>query len=452
MADTPTSARLPDPGIRDLFTQEARWQAWLDVEAALARAEAALGMIPPEAAAEIESKCDLSLFDLEAVREGLIRTAHPLVPLIWELDRLCDGDAGGYAHWGATTQNITQTGEILQLRRGHAVFLSQFGRALAALADLAERTAEMTLPGRTHGQHAVPATFGLKVATWIDELSRHVERLRQIEPRLFVAMLGGAAGTTASFGEQGLAVQERLASELGLTPMAVPSRTTGDHLTEYVLLLGLVAGTCGKLGHEIYELMKQEFGEVEEPVPPGTVGSSTMPQKRNPKLSQDLMAMTTQVRALVPVALEAMQTEHEADRTTSDLIHHALHESCALTGDILERVIAVGEGLRVFPERMRANVDLSNGLIMAERLMLELGTSIGRQRAHDVVYEAAQAAAVGGASFRDLLLADTDVSAALDTSAVDRLLDPTTYTGACASMARKQATRGRALAAELASD
>jgi adenylosuccinate lyase len=384
------------------------------------------------------------------VREGLVRTGHPLVPLIWELDRLCEGDAGGYAHWGATTQNITQTGEILQLRRVHAVFLSQFGRALAALADLAERTAEMTLPGRTHGQHAVPATFGLKVATWIDELARHVERLRQIEPRLFVAMLGGAAGTAASFGEHGLAVQERLASELDLRPMAVPSRTTGDHLTEYVLLLGLVAGTCGKLGHEIYELMKQEFGEVEEPVPPGTVGSSTMPQKRNPKLSQDLMAMTTQVRALVPVALEAMQTEHEADRTTSDLIHHALHESCALTGDILERVIAVAEGLQVFPERMRANVDLSNGLIMAERLMLELGASIGRQRAHDVVYEAAQEAAVGGASFRELLLADADVSAALDASAVDRLLDPTTYTGACASMAREQAARGRALAAELA--
>ena len=447
--DTPTSARLPDPGIRDLFTQEARWQAWLDIEAALARAEASLGMIPAEAALEIESKCDLSLFDLEAVHKGLTRPAHPLVPLIWELDRICEDDAGGYAHWGATTQNITQTGEILQLRRVHTVLLCQFGRALAALGNLADRTAEMTLPGRTHGQHAVPATFGLKVATWIDELSRHVARFRQIEPRLFVAMLGGAAGTAASFGEHGLAVQERLASELDLTPMAVPSRTTGDHLTEYVLLLGLVAGTCGKLGHEIYELMKQEFGEVEEPVPLGTVGSSTMPQKRNPKLSQDLMAMTTQVRGLVPVALEAMQTEHEADRTTSDLIHYALHESCALVGDILERVIALGEGLQVFPDRMRANVNLSDGLIMAERLMLELGMSVGRQRAHDVVYEAAQAAAVGEVSFRELLLTNAEINAVLDASAVDRLLDPTTYTGACASLAREQAARGRELAAEL---
>ena len=243
------------------------------------------------------------------------------------------------------------------------------------------------------------------------------------------AGLGGAAGTAASFGEQGLAVQERLASELDLTPMAVPSRTTGDHLTEYVLLLGLVAGTCGKLGHEIYELMKQEFGEVEEPVPPGTVGSSTMPQKRNPKLSQDLMAMTTQVRALVPVALEAMLTEHEADRTTSDLIHHALHESCALTGDILERVIAVAEGLQVFPERMLRNLDASFGLVYSQRVLLALVEQGGMQR--DSAYKLVQAHAMTAwneeRAFLDLLSADPTVTSNLSPDQLQDCFDADFY-------------------------
>ncbi len=448
-AERPT-LRVADPGIRALFAEESRFQSWLDVEAALAQAQAELGVIPIHAADEITRKAKLSYLDLDAIHAGLARTGHPLVPLIWELDRVCEGDAGGYVHWGATTQNITQTGKLMSLRAAHRIFLGQLAGVLRSLATLAEDTKDALLPGRTHGQHAVPATFGFKVAVWIDELCRHVERLRGCERRVFVVMLGGGAGTRASLGELGGPTQDKMAERLGMGSMRMPARTIGDHLAEYVTLLGLLAATCSKIGREIYTLMKQEFGEVEEPVPPGTVGSSTMPQKRNPKLSQDLMAMTTQVRALAPLALEAMQTEHEADRTTSDLIQHALHESCALTGDILERVIAVAEGLQVFPERMRANVDLSDGLIMAERLMLELGASIGRQRAHDVVYEAAQEAAVGGTSFRELLLADADVSAALDADAVDRLLDPTTYTGACASMAREQAARGRALAAELA--
>jgi adenylosuccinate lyase len=445
--EEPTSLRIDDPGVRALFTEPARFQSWLDVEAALAEAQAELGVIPAAAAREIASKCQLKYLDMAAVRAGLAKTGHPLVPLIWALDKACGGDAGGYVHWGATTQNITQTGQLLQVRRAHAIFLRQLATLLTTLAGLAERTKDMLLPGRTHGQHAVPATFGFKVAVWIDELGRHVERLRASEDRVFVAMLGGGAGTLASLGEPGLATQEKMAARLGMKPMPVPARTIGDHQAEYVMLLGLLAATSSKIGREIYTLMKQEFGEVEEPVPAGTVGSSTMPQKRNPKLSQDIIAAAAQIRALVPLALDAMQTEHEADRTTSIMMSRAITQACELTGDMLQRLIALFEGLQVFPARMRANLDLSGGLIMAEALMLELGKTIGRQRAHDAVYDAAQGSVTESRPFREMLAADPHVKAKLTAAQVDALLDPAQYAGLCRQFAERGAASARAIAA-----
>ena len=449
MLDEPTSLRIEDPGVRALFTESARFQSWLDVEAALAQAQAELGIIPKAAAKEITARAHLKYLDLAAVRAGLAKTGHPLVPLIWALDTACDGDAGGYVHWGATTQNVTQTGQLLQVRRAHDIFLRQLGAILIALAALAEKTKAMLLPGRTHGQHAVPATFGFKVAVWIDELARHAERLRGCEARVFVAMLGGGAGTLASLGEPGLRTQEKMAARLGMRPMPMPARTIGDHQAEYVCLLGMLAATASKIGREIYTLMKQEFGEVEEPVPPGTVGSSTMPQKRNPKLSQDIIAAAAQIRALVPLALEAMQTEHEADRTTSIMMSRALVPACELTGDMLQRMIALFEGLQVFPERMRENLELSGGLIMAEALMLELGKQIGRQRAHDAVYDAAQASVTESRPFRELLAADPHVSARLSSAQVDALLDPARYIGLCREFAERGAAQARTLAASL---
>ena len=409
MKQQPTALRMTDPGIRELFSEDQVWQSWLDVEAALAQAQADLDVIPSDAADEITSKAHLELLDRSAIEEGLARTGHPLVPLIWELDRICDGDAGGYVHWGATTQNITQTGHLLQLRRAHRTYLGQIGHILTLMADLAEETKEYALPGRTHGQHAVPSTFGLKVAVWIDELLRHVERLRGCEDRVFVAMLGGGAGTLGSLGEIGLNIQDGMAEKLDMGSMPMPSRTTADHLCEYVTLLGMLSATCSKVGREVYTMMKQEFGEVEEPVPPGTVGSSTMPQKRNPKVSQDIVAFAAQVRALVPLALESMMTEHEADRTTSVMMDHAVTQSAILVGDILQYMIELFSGIRVFPDRMRRNLDLSGGLIMSEALMLELGRLIGRQRAHDAIYDAAQASVVEVRPFTETLSEVEDV-------------------------------------------
>lgn len=447
--ERPTALRVRDPGIRELFTQEARWQAWLDVEVALATAQAEIGMVPAAAAAEIERKARLELFDLERVTEGLRVTGHGLVPLIWELDRLCEGDAGGYVHWGATTQNILQTGSILQLRKAHRIVLTEIAALLEALAELAERSKDLAIAGRTHGQHAVPSTFGAKVAVWIDELCRHAERLRQVEPRLFVAMLGGGAGTAASFEGKAARLQRRMGELLGLGSMPLPGRTIYDHMTEYVLALALLGTSCGKAAREVRKLMAEEFGEVEEPVPPGTVGSSTMPQKRNPKLCQDIIADETHVRSLVPLALEAMLGDHEADGSRSMMIDRALRQSVELSGDILVRLLDVVSGLRVFPERMRRNLELSGGLIMSESLMLELGRAIGRQRAHDVVYEAAQKAATSGEAFASLLAKDEEIAARLGAERLAGMLDPTRYTGDSARQAGEQAARARGVAADL---
>src|SRR5215469_11094235 len=444
--ELPTAGRVSDPGIRALYRLENRWQAWLDVEAALAKAQEGLGVIPEGAAAAIARAARLKLLDRTRIDEGFARTGHTIVPLVWELSRVVGEPHGGWVHWGATTQNITQTGDLLVLRQAHQSFLRLIGEALRAMADLAERGADMPIAGRTHGQHALPATFGYKPAVWIDEMIRHVQRLREIAPRLFVAMLGGGAGTFASLGAQGPAVQAGMGKHLGMLPMRVPSRTLGDHLAENICLFGLIAGTAGKIAREIYTLMKTEFSEVEEPVPPGTVGSSTMPQKRNPKLCQDIIAAGAEVRALVPLALEAMQTEHEADRTTSLIMDSAEARACIETGDMLARLGEVMRGLKLDPARMRQNLDLGGGLIMAEAVMLELGAPMGRQHAHDIVYEAAQKAFVEGRPFGDLLAADPRVTQHLDAKAIARLLDPTKYTGLCADMAREAAARARQFA------
>ncbi|MYJ02485.1 MAG: adenylosuccinate lyase family protein, partial [Chloroflexi bacterium] len=244
----------------------------------------------------------------------------------------------------------------------------------------------------------------------------------------------------------GLAVQEGLARHLDLLTMPVPGRTSHDHHAEYAAILAMLAATSRKIADETYTLMKPEFGEIEEPVPPGTVGSSTMPQKRNPKLSQDIRAAAAQVTTLFPLALDAMRTEHEADGSTSVMIERVLHGSIELVGDILSRLAVLFDGIEVKPERMRQNLDLSGGLIMSERIMLALGERVGRQRAHDVVYEHAQDAAVQQVSFRDLLVADEEVRRHLSEAELDHLLDPASYTGACGDIARAQAQRAREFA------
>ena len=435
--------------VAELFTEAATFQSYLEVESALARAQAVLGVIPQWAADTIATKARLELMDLKRVYEGLEKTGHPLVPLVWELDRICGPEAGGYIHWGATTQNITQTGKLLQVRKCHQYYLDSIGLLLVTLAGLAEKSKDYAMPGRTHGQHAVPATFGYKVAVWIDEIIRHVGRLKGCEERVFVSMLGGGAGTMASVGLEGLRTQDLIAKNLGLSSMSMPSRTIGDHLTEYITILAMVAATASKMAREVYTLMKQEFGEVEEPVPVGAVGSSTMPQKRNPRLSQDVVAWAAEVRTFVPLALEAMQTEHEADKTTSMMINSAIDRVCELTGNIVQGLNEIFSDIRLFPERMRENLDLTGGLIMSERVMLALGSEMGRQRAHDAVYEAAQRSVNENRPFTETLSEEEEVASRLTNEEIRDLLDPEQYTGLCSYFAETFAEKARECAGEL---
>jgi 3-carboxy-cis,cis-muconate cycloisomerase len=453
-ADVPrsvTSGRVPDPGISTLFRAEALGQCWLDVEAALAQAQADTGIVPRDAADAIAGAARLELLDLGRMLDEVARTSHPLMPLVQELARAAGEDAGGWVHWGATTQNIVQTADVITVRRAHAIFARQIAAVLASMADLADRSAGMVMAGRTHGQHAVPITFGFKVAAWIDELTRHADRLRQAGPRVFVAMLGGAAGTFASLGEHGPQVQARFAARLGLAPMTVPARSIQDHLAEYVCLLAMLGATCGKIAREVYLLMSTEIAEAAEPAPPGTVGSSTMPQKRNPQLCQDVIAGTAALRALMPTALEAMQAEHEGDAATVTMMRDAIERACTTAGDVLARLEVIISGLRLDPARMRANLALDDGLITAEAVMINLAGATGRQQAHEIVYQAAQAAINGHAPFRDQLLADLRVTS-LTAPQIDRFLDPAAYTGLSERIARDSAQRARQAARTLLSE
>ena len=253
----------------------------------------------------------------------------------------------------------------------------------------------------------------------------------------------------ASVGLEGLKTQDLIAEELGISSMSMPARTIGDHLTEYITILAMLAATSSKMAREVYTMMKQEFGEVEEPVPVGAVGSSTMPQKRNPRLSQDVVAWASEVRTFVPMSLEAMQTEHEADKTTSMMINTAINRVCLLTGEIIDGLNEIFSDINLFPERMRKNLDLSGGLIMSERVMLELGKEIGRQRAHDVVYEAAQRAVNEGRAFNETLAEEKEIASLLSAEQIEDLLDPEQYTGLCAYFAEKFAEKARVVSDKL---
>lgn len=438
-----TDYGVPDAGIRALFTTERLWQSWLDVEAALAGAEAELGIIPPAAAATIAEAAHLERLDLDRVRSEMARQSHPLVPLISELVRAAGEEAGGYVHWGATSQNVMQSGTATLLVRAHGILLGLLDDVLRALAARADETAETLMPGRTHGQHAVPMTFGFKVAGWVDELLRGRERLELAVRDLATAMVGGAIGNFASLGEAGPEVQRRVAARLGLEPMQVPSRAILDPQVAYLAQLALLSAGGARIATDVATLMQTEFGEVSEPVPPGAVGSSTMPHKRNPKLCYDIVDLSSDIRGALPGALEALIRPHEADGGATAIVAERLERAVVASGDLLVRLRMVADGLEVFPERMREDFARDGRLISSEAVMLALGEAIGREHAHEIVYEDAMRVARTGEDFFEVLHGDERVRSRIDDDRLHALLDPANHVGLSAEIAREAARRVR---------
>jgi 3-carboxy-cis,cis-muconate cycloisomerase len=443
---TSVTSRPTVADIQALFTRRSLWQSWLDVEAALAEVQAELGIIPQAAALEIRRCANFDHIDETALAADMARTRAPILSLARALGDACTGGAGGYVHWGATTQNVLQTGRTLQMRRAHAAFMLMFGDVLEKLAILSESSADMLSAGRTNHRHALPITFGLKVAAWIEELLRHRDRLVAAEPRVFLSLWGGAIGAMHAFGEHGPEINRRLSQRLGLQAMRVPTRAGTDHVAEYVLLLALFSATCSKIAREFYALMADEFGEVYENLGDDVVGSSTMPHKVNSKVAVQVIALAARLRSQVPLALEAMQPTHEGDVANNQMLYGLMDSICPMAYELIAEMDQLLACIRLVPERMRQNLEISASFIAAENAMMVLAPAIGRSHAHDVLHHAVAEAAASGIGLTELLLKDEQVRSAVSEPALRAALDPANYTGRSAAMAREMAAAARSAA------
>lgn len=441
--------RLNLEEIKALFTQRSLWQTWLDIEAALAEVQAELGIVPAVAAQEIRRKASFDHIDAQRLGEDMQRTRAPIVSLARALAQACAGDAGGYVHWGATTQNVMQTGRTMLLQRAHRAFMLRFADVLERLAALADEGADMLMAGRTNQRHALPITFGFKVAGWIDEMLRHRDRLAQAEPRVFLSLWGGAVGAMHAFGEHGPEINRRLSRRLGLQPMAVPSRAVTDQFAEYVMVLAMLSASMSKIARELYALMAEEYAEVFEELGDEVIGSSTMPQKVNPKISVQVIALAARLRSQVPLALEAMQPTHEGDAANNQMASALIDTVCPLAYELIAAMDELLACLRLAPVRMRANLDTSGALIVAEHAMMVLAPAIGRTQAHDLVHHAVTEVVRDGRDLSELLLANDAVRVSIGAEALRAALDPAAYTGHSQEMAREQAQRARCAAAQI---
>jgi 3-carboxy-cis,cis-muconate cycloisomerase len=415
--------------MRAVFADEARLQRMLDVEAALARAQAKLGLIPTEAAQEITASADVSGFDLAAIGKGTELVGYPIVPLIKALGKACAGEAGRWVHWGATTQDIMDTALVLQLRDGLELIRQDLAGIEAALADLARRYRDTPMAGRTHAQHALPITFGFKCALWLAPLQRHSDRLARLSGEVAVVQFGGAVGTLASLGADGIGVMEALAAELGLRAPPIAWHVGRDGLAEVASFLGLLTGSLGKIATDVALLMQAEIGEVAEPYREGRGGSSTMPQKRNPIACEFILACARNVRQLVPVILDAMVHDHERATGPWHAEWIALPQAFALTAGALHHTRALLEGLIVDPARMRRNLDTTRGMISAEAVMMALAPHVGRDDAHQLVAAACHRALAHDRHLLEELQADAAITEHLPPARLIELLDPQNYTG-----------------------
>ncbi len=416
--------------LRRHFDDRGRVQSWLEILAALAEAQAEVGLVPADAASQIRAHARVELLDLERVAEQTRATSHSTLGLITCLRQVLPESAREWVYWGATVQDLTDTWAALTMRAVGQIVERDLRRAESAALSLARRHRDTVMCGRTHGQPGLPITFGFKAAVWVSELRRHLDRLAEARRRYEVVQLGGAVGTMEFWGDRAVALLEAFAQRLELGVPDLPWLTARDRPAEFLNLLAMAAATLAKIGNEVYELQRPEIGELREPFTPGQVGSITMPHKRNPELSEQIVTLARLVRGHATLAVEAMVHEHERDGRAWKTEWLLLPEACLLAGAALAFAVRLLEGLEVDAERMRANLDARAGYLASEPVMRLLADRIGKYNAQHAVYQAAMAGIERGLELKTALLADPTVARHLDETTIDGLLDPNRALGA----------------------
>jgi 3-carboxy-cis,cis-muconate cycloisomerase len=429
------------PAMRAVFSDEATVRRYVEVEVALAAAEARTGVIPKEAAEAIRRGANPAAIDLAKLKAETDLVGYPIVGLVNQLASQA-GEAGRYVHWGATTQDIMDTATVLQIKKALGLVDADLAAIAAALASLADRHRATVMAGRTHLQHALPVTFGYKAAVWLAMIRRHRQRLAELRPRVLVGQFAGAAGTLASLGDKGLAVHDALMDELRLGRPPAPWHVARDGFAETVAFLGLVTGSLAKIATDIMLLMQTEVAEAFEPFVAGRGSSSTMPQKRNPISCELIVAAARIVRGHVGLMLDAMAADHERATGPWHLEWVAIPESFLAASGALRQSRFMLEGLIVDAGRMRRNLDLTGGLIVAEAVMMALAAHIGRGAAHDIVYGACRAALDNGTTLLAELERLAEVTRHLDARRLAGLTDPVNYLGAAPAMIDRVLSEG----------
>ena len=415
---------------RGIFGGENTIQTQMNVEAALARVQASLGVIPGEAAAEITAKCRQELIPEDAYFDQIRTTGgHPLVALVRLYAGICESGSGQYVHYGTTTQDIMDTATMLQLKQAWAVVEEKANRLLDDLCRAARANRDLVVMGRTNDQQALPITLGFRVASWADEVRRSAARLAEDGPRIFVGQFGGAVGTLASLEEKGIAIRDGLMRELGLGIPDIAWYAARDRLAEMCADLTILTNTLGRIAGEVYNASRTEVNEYAEGFRLGKVGSSTMPHKRNPFQSSRVVAYARLSRSVMVDALGAMEGTSERDARSLFTENEFLTKAFLLADCALDETIDLIEKLEIHPADIRRNLDQLNGLVFAEAVMMALAGKYGRIEAHEMVYEVAQRAISENQSFRDLLLADPKVAAVLTAEQLDAMLVPEKYIG-----------------------
>ena len=414
--------------MRAIWSEQNRLEKQVDVEVALAKAEGELGVIPTDVADEIVKKADASKLSLKQIADEAAKAKHSLMSTINALQKQV-GEAGQFIHYGATTQDIVDTATVLQLKQSFAIVERDTKLIAIELKRLAKQYQYLPMVGRTHGMQALPTTFGFKLAVWLDEFVRHLQRLTEIKQRVLVGNISGAVCTYASMGNFGPMIEARALSSLGLNTPNIGWQSARDRFSEYGSVIALISGTLGKIGNEFYNLMRTEINEVEEPFSEGKIGSTTMPHKRNPAALEGLASLTAPLLKSVALIHESMKVEHERDAMSWRAEWIALPEINLYISAQLQTALTILKGLKVNSDRMLANLLMQNGLLLSEKVMFEIGKRLGKQTAHHLVYNCAMQAFEQNRAFKDVLLDDPLLNKEFSVAELDSWLEPINYLG-----------------------